>query len=302
MNNQQIRLSQLEDEILLNDDYLGLFIPSKPPNYIESSQYMKIYQLLYKKLIKISSDNLDIPYLKDCLTKYCNLILILNGQPVKKEITNDTYIDNLGDCYFLGNKPSQDVGCKTLPTFEKNKKEYVMNLFKNLLLYLFLKIQNTNPELLNNTDLYIELLTKSIEFYCHFIGSKELGSIYVKYVKDFIEEFNSFFPEPLILNRCSPDETGYGCSRMITHIRRITYQNTDTNKEKILLFSTINDGTNSGYPIETNFRVNGGGKKYSIKSNLRINKAKSKLKSKAKSKLKGKLKSKFKSKKIKSKI
>jgi len=85
---------------------------------------------------------------------------------------------------------------------------------------------------------------------------------------------------------------------MITHIRRITYQNTDTNKEKILLFSTINDGSNSGYPIETNFIVNGGGKKNSIKSNIRIKK----VKSKAKSKLKSKLKSKFKSKKIKSKI
>jgi hypothetical protein len=202
-------------------------------------------------------ENIDtVEKIGRALTVYNSYIIVLNGQKL-----TDTEIDNTlinGVCPYLGNKPDKTIGCKT--TTDLLRKAKIMDFLKDKLVGIFNKV---DPELLLNTDPYVNELRNAIETYCFFIGSKQLGPIYADYVMGLVDELNILFPEPIIINRCHPTDRGYGCARIVYKAKRTTEP--ETNKYKILLLSTNNDGTN-GIQDGSNTNVQGGSRNRKRKS------------------------------------
>ena len=184
------------------------------------------------------------------LKLYNSYIIVLNGQKI-----TDTEIYNRlinGVCPYLGNKPDETIGCKT--TKDLLRKGKIMDFLKDTLVGIFNKV---DPDLLLNTDPYVNELRKAIETYCFFIGSKQLGPIYADYVMGLVDELNTLFPEPIIINRCHPTDRGYGCARIVYKVKRTTEPEPEKNKYKILLLSTNNDGT-EGIQDGSNTNLAGG--------------------------------------------
>jgi hypothetical protein len=204
-------------------------------------------------------ENIDtVEKIGRALTVYNSYIIVLNGQKL-----TDTEIDNTlinGVCPYLGNKPDKTIGCKT--TTDLLRKDKIMDFLKDTLVGILNKV---DPELLLNTDPYVNELRKAIETYCFFIGSKQLGPIYADYVMGLVDELNILFPEPIIINRCHPTDRGYGCARIVYKVKRTTEPEPETNKYKILLLSTNNDGTD-GIQDGSNTNVQGGSRNRKRKS------------------------------------
>ena len=184
------------------------------------------------------------------LKVYNSYIIVLNGQKLTDTEINNTLIN--GVCPYLGNKPDKTIGCKT--TTDLLRKAKIMDFLKDTLVGIFNKV---DQELLLNTDPYINELRNAVETYCFFIGSKQLGPIYADYVMGLVDELNILFPEPIIINRCHPTDRGYGCARIVYKVKRTTEPEPETNKYKILLLSTNNDGTD-GIQDGSNTNVAGG--------------------------------------------
>jgi hypothetical protein len=193
------------------------------------------------------------------LKVYNSYIIVLNGQE-----RTDTQIDNTlinGVCPYLGNKPAFTIECKTIT--DTLRKAEIMNFLKDTLVGIFNKV---DPELLLNTDPYVNELRNAIETYCFFIGSKHLKPIYADYVMGLVDELNILFPEPIIINRCHPTDRGYGCARIVYKVKRTTEPEPEANKYKILLLSTNNDGYNTNVQDGSNTNVQGGSRNRKRKS------------------------------------
>ena len=147
------------------------------------------------------------------------------------------------------------------------------------MIYLFTKVKMYNPDILDNTNDYIFDLKKAIELYTHFIGLKDIGSIYIKYIKSLVDDLNEIFTQPIIINRCCPTQEGYGCGR-ITDITLIEGKTDDKSRSIILIGSSIPDKADTAAEC-TNFKVvasditiKGGGLKYRQKKTKRKSKSK----------------------------
>jgi hypothetical protein len=238
----------------------SLFIPARSESKDVMRQYGILGSLVGRMYYKITDINIQRESLNKALFVYCNLILILNGQPKINDIKKiyETSINNSCNCCYLGNKPKQDVACK-IDGFEE-KKRFIMNLLKNFLIHIFTAVQKTFPIILENTNEYIDILCKSIELYCHFIGSKDLRPIYFKYIESLVYDLNTiFYPNQPILIKCYPDNTGYGCGRIITKMPGSGIYS--QNEYKIIIASMNNSGSNNGLQNGSNLTFYGGTKK-----------------------------------------
>jgi hypothetical protein len=243
---------------------MELFLPTRPPAGLDPPLIIKLVNGIKKITANLDSND----KINTALTSYCNLILVLNGQNTKQPIRDEDGLDNTSGCSYLNTKPKSNIGCKTNDAQYDEKKRFIMSYLKNILIHIFEKALEQDASLLRNTDPYIILLKKAVEFFCHFIGSKELNPIYATYVLDLVDRLNALFPEPVLINRCSPSDRLYGCARIINIVRRNA--NVQINKFKILLLSSDNDNGGDLLNSRANLRVAGGFRKIKSKKQRKL--------------------------------
>ena len=238
---------------------------------LKIGEYIKKYAYFivsYENIISSNQFYENIGYIKECLLKYCNFILTLNGQSSVTLITR-AEITNIADCAYLNTKKDATLGCKVHNYIDK--KKYISDLLIQMLVSLFQKSKRIDNNLIDNTDIYIHELFKAIETYCHFMGMMHSGPIYSDYIKKLVDNLNTIFTEPIIYDRCYPSNRGYGCARMITIQNKTA--STPQNNSKILLVSMNNTGVSTSSIEEgTNFTVNGGKKSRKYRNNKRLSK------------------------------
>lgn len=238
-------------------DNLDNIKPGRSTLTINPELYVKKYTDFIKCYNKIDSSNdynANIAYIKDCLLKYCNFILTLNGQSSVTD-TKRAVITNIAECAYLDTKMDTNLGCKV--SNQLKKKKYISDLLIQMLVSLFKKSQEVDNNLIENSDMFIDELFKSFETYCHFMAMMHSGPIYADYIKQLVDNLNVIFTEPIIFDRCQPNNRGYGCARMITKINRLTP--VMINKSKILVVSMNNLGFDTSTLQEgTDLVVHGG--------------------------------------------
>jgi len=217
--------------------------PTTMHDFISSS--LSQVQDIYSKPI----DTID--RIKSALLAYCTLILAIHGYPNKHSQSWLTP-EQLLKSGLTPSGPKPELGNKTRCIFLKEnhllngcksdefpmEKTNLMNWLSSLLVLPFRIASLYAPALLENTDPYISELQKAVELYCQTIGLEQLGPIY-RFVRPLELEINKCFREPVLLQRCSPTERGFGCARLSTVLKKES--DSLTNKFKIVLISMDND-------------------------------------------------------------
>ncbi len=248
------------------------FTPIKPPLGIKPELINLTYGTIVSKIYEAkekekTNHEIKTPdELRDILLDYCNLILLLNGQPRKKDITNVT-LDIRSECSYLGTRLDSTFGCKVSKYVDKKKN--AAKILTDILVSIFSVV---DKDLLSNTNSYINELYKTIQTYTIFFGMNELGAIYKPYIEDLVIKLNALFGTPIIIQRCLPNKDSHACSRIVTSVRKESTKGIDPappNSYVILLLS--NDVILGGNDLEpgSNTSVEGGGRKRRFRKKTR---------------------------------
>lgn len=213
------------------------------PDQIPLDASRMIGLLATERIINRFRDAKNIVDIEECLLLLRRFMLGINGQSLGAGAIENKTVN--GKCPYLGTIPNSVTGCKV--SDQIGKKAGISNFLTNIIIYLFKSVAYNNPELLQDTNPFIDSLSNTIEFFCHFIGSKHIGPIYADYVMPLADGLNGIFNpilgSDLILNRCYPTDRGYGCARAITTLKRDSKDLSDSDSKRIVLFSTDDDGT-----------------------------------------------------------
>ena len=186
--------------------------------------------------------------IKQSLEVLKNLMLLINGQKIGETLIRPVVHEH--KCFLFGNEPHSNYGCKTMKHYDDKKA--IMKFLKDAIVYIF---ATKTPDILADTDPYIDDLKTTIEFYSHFISTKELTPIYTNFLKELVDELNGIFGRDIIINRCT-DADGYGCGRMV-YLRERSPK-VERDKNRILLLSSSGYG---GLASGSNINVSGGRRK-----------------------------------------
>jgi hypothetical protein len=194
-------MDSIPDELLPNTEF-------DRGEFIKCRRYFTQIQRFIHNTTAVTAGDIDI-----ALQHLCSFMLVLNGQSEK-----ETFIDNGSRCFYLGNDPHSIRGCKTDDYEFDDKKTEIMKFLSTIILELFTKASAHNPDLVHvkkQINVYFNSLLHTITLFCHFIGSKELGSINT-FFGDVVSGLNGiFFPHEIISIHCTKP-TDYECGRAIT--------------------------------------------------------------------------------------
>jgi hypothetical protein len=260
-----------------------------PPDSLYVSGVPKIHGRMIVQLMR----NLNRPTAIENDIKQKLLDIRLYMMQINGQKPDDSIIDNIpGDlCYYFQNPAEgkgddkyfvETSGCKT--KLYKIQKREIMNFLRDLIVYVFRKAKNTNAALLENMNPLIPDLKKTVEFYCHFIGGKELDPIYADHVLPLIDEVNAVIGKPILIERCISSKTGargtreYGCGRAVRTMPVYGMDPALPNSSRVVIYSTDDSGGGS-FQSPSNNSITGGSRRHRRRTHKRTHKKRRGLRS-----------------------
>jgi len=181
------------------------------------------------------------------------LLFLLKEKPLSIIDEGSNLIDiSPGKQSPIGSVFNETYGFKTNEKRFIPIKMYYRDIFINTLIFIlkYAKIAGS----LENTNDIINDLNGALEKYCHFFGLQHLGGIWYDFVEPIVNEINSLFDEPIIINQCmvqgsSGDaniDIDYGCARKLYPIYPTKIQKGNVTWEcpKCTFVNTIDDSLN----------------------------------------------------------
>jgi hypothetical protein len=200
-------------------------IIKKPQTHKIHNKISKIRSLNIKRVENPSSIKIDD------IKKYLNEI-----NDIMEILENPR--DNGEVCIFLGNKTSNETGCKIRGRPEPKLLEF-SNIIKTLILEYLRGIDKKILEELQKDNNTMGQLTETIRSLMYFFGTKTTSPI-LSYFSDFIKELKNLFGDDIIVINCpGVSETDYTCGRMVDMIHC-----EETKKYKILIGRTESEYDN----------------------------------------------------------